>query len=264
MTSDYEQRQADKRERLAARAARARAESTALAQRAHEMASVIPFGQPMMPDHYSYKRDRNYRNKIHTTMGRAVEMDKVADTLEYRLEHPSTDISSDDPEAIAKIEAKVAELVADQETMKRRNALIRRWAKHGSAAQIAALVADGMTEARATPLVCPTQSWESVGYPAYRLSNNNANIARYRKRITELQAARDRHPSTGGANGDVRWYEDVEANRICISFPGKPDAEVIRQLRRSGFVWSPSRSRWQRQTSRTAEHYARTIVEALS
>jgi hypothetical protein len=42
------------------------------------MASIIPFGQPILGGHHSEKRDRNYRDKIHNTYGKAFELqDKV-------------------------------------------------------------------------------------------------------------------------------------------------------------------------------------------
>ena len=37
------------------------------------MAEAIPFGQPMMPDHHTYGRDRNYRNRMSRTYDRAFE-----------------------------------------------------------------------------------------------------------------------------------------------------------------------------------------------
>jgi ribosome-binding protein aMBF1 (putative translation factor) len=43
------------------------------------MASVIPLGQPMMPDHYSYRRDVNYRAKIGRTYDRAIETGREAE-----------------------------------------------------------------------------------------------------------------------------------------------------------------------------------------
>jgi hypothetical protein len=45
---------------------------------ARQMSEAIPFGQPMMPDHYSYNRDRNYRNRMQRTYERSfAEMGKA-------------------------------------------------------------------------------------------------------------------------------------------------------------------------------------------
>jgi hypothetical protein len=50
------------------------------------MSEAIPFGQPMMPDHHSYSRDRNYRAKIDRTYGRAFEGMDEAKELQRRAE----------------------------------------------------------------------------------------------------------------------------------------------------------------------------------
>jgi Domain of unknown function (DUF3560) len=58
-------------ERYEERAGRVGQQAQADYGRARQMAEAIPFGQPMMPDHYSYNRDRRYRDRIHSTFGRA-------------------------------------------------------------------------------------------------------------------------------------------------------------------------------------------------
>ncbi|HDY6823612.1 TPA: DUF3560 domain-containing protein, partial [Pseudomonas aeruginosa] len=67
----YEQKLADRRERLQERAAKFSGESGALYQRAKTMASAIPFGQPILVGHHSEGRDRRYRDRIHSTYGKA-------------------------------------------------------------------------------------------------------------------------------------------------------------------------------------------------
>lgn len=55
------------------------AESERLYEKAKEMSSVIPMGQPILVGHHSEKRDRNYREKIHNTYGKSFELqDKAA------------------------------------------------------------------------------------------------------------------------------------------------------------------------------------------
>lgn len=66
-------------ERAEANAVKAEYRSEELLNKAREMAGVIPFGQPILVGHHSEKRDRNYRNKIHNTFGKAfAEQDKAA------------------------------------------------------------------------------------------------------------------------------------------------------------------------------------------
>lgn len=77
---------ADKADRLAER-------GQADYQRAKQMADAIPFGQPMMPDHYSYNSDRNYRNRISRTYDRAFETLDAAEETARRAKASETNLS---------------------------------------------------------------------------------------------------------------------------------------------------------------------------
>lgn len=69
-----DQERAEQRvERSEARAEKAGEKSEQLYNKAKQMASVIPFGQPVLVGHYSEKSDRNYRERIHNTFGKAFE-----------------------------------------------------------------------------------------------------------------------------------------------------------------------------------------------
>ena len=76
--NDYEQRKQDRIDRYLEKAEKARAESSALSQQAHTMLSAIPPGQPMPPDHYSYKSDKRYRDRIDTKMRQSISADEKA------------------------------------------------------------------------------------------------------------------------------------------------------------------------------------------
>jgi hypothetical protein len=80
---EHVQRQQEKAEgraaRAEARAGNAAAKSDQLFDRAKKMASVIPFGQPILVGHHSEKGDRNCRDKIHNTFGKAFEEQDKAD-----------------------------------------------------------------------------------------------------------------------------------------------------------------------------------------
>ena len=82
--NDYEQRKQDRIDRYLEKAGKARAESSALSQQAHTILSAIPPGQPMLPDHYSYKSDKRYRDRIDTKMRQSISADEKADYYEPR------------------------------------------------------------------------------------------------------------------------------------------------------------------------------------
>jgi hypothetical protein len=107
--NSYEEKQERRRERLEAKADRLRSEGRSLYDRAHKMAEAIPFGQPILVGHHSEKRDRNYRGRIHSTFGRAFETIKAGDEAAGKAASVGTGgISSDDPDAVQKLEAELA------------------------------------------------------------------------------------------------------------------------------------------------------------
>jgi len=66
-------------EKAEQRAEKAEKKSEQLYNRAKNMASAIPLGQPILIGHHSEKRDRNYRDRIHNTFGKAFkEQDKTS------------------------------------------------------------------------------------------------------------------------------------------------------------------------------------------
>jgi len=71
----------ERADRLEARQQKAAEKATYHLETSDSMASVIPFGQPMMPDHYSYRRDLSYRKKIWRHMDKFVEFYKQAEGL---------------------------------------------------------------------------------------------------------------------------------------------------------------------------------------
>ena len=88
-------------------------------------------------------------------------------------------ISMDDPQAAAKLEAKIVKLESAQETMKAVNAYFR---KHKTLEGCPSLTSEQITKLQQEM----AQSWhldKSRPYPAYMLSNNNAEIRRIRGRI---------------------------------------------------------------------------------
>ncbi len=83
---EYGARREERLMYLEERAARKAQQAHELWERGHEMASVIPFGQPMMPGHHSYARDRRYRARIHRTFERAYEETMAAQRARERAE----------------------------------------------------------------------------------------------------------------------------------------------------------------------------------
>ncbi|MEV0370649.1 DUF3560 domain-containing protein [Streptomyces sp. NPDC050636] len=106
------ERAEDRAERYGTYADNAATNSEALRGQAREMASSIPFGQPILVGHHSERRDRNFRDRIHTTMGKGiaegerashwVRRENAAASYEKFRKHPPTTLRR-----IAKLEAEV-------------------------------------------------------------------------------------------------------------------------------------------------------------
>jgi vacuolar-type H+-ATPase subunit I/STV1 len=251
----YEERQEARRQRLLDRASKARSASQSAHQRAREMASVIPFGQPILIGHHSEGRDRNYRDKIHNTFGKSYALDQQADTLEQRAAGVGTaGISSDDPDAIEKLRIKLAHLEKAQATMKAANIAIRKKDDTG-------LTALGLSETQIAELKAPDFCGR-VGFAAYALQNNNADIRRVRQRIEELEKRRAETSKEEEHAGYV-YREDIEENRIMFIFPGKPDDATRAVLKRESFKWSPSRGAWVRQLTNAGKWHGQEVINQL-
>ena len=100
------------------------------------------------------------------------------------------------------------------------------------------------------------QSWhldKSKPYPAYLLSNNNANIRRTRQRIEDLKSQSE---YAGWAFPGGRAEINEGENRLQLFFEEKPSEEQRRELKSNGFKWAPSQGAWQRQLTKNAIYAA--------
>ena len=142
-------------------------------------------------------------------------------------------ISADDPDAVSKLQSKLAKREALQETMKAVNAYYRKHktvdgCPHLTPEQIEKMKASMSSDWRANP-----QPFES-----YQLSNNNAEIRRLKERIATLTRQKE--------IGYVGWEFDggkveanTDANRLQIFFDDKPAADTREKLKEYGFRWCP-------------------------
>lgn len=259
--NSYEEKQEARRQRYLERAEKARLEGNAKHEQAHQMASVIPFGQPIHVGHYSEGRDRRYRERIHNLFGNAFAAMEKAD---YYKEKASAvglgGISSDDPDAIEKLSKKLEGLKESHELMKKVNRVIRQGKK--DLTRINGLIALGFSEMEAEKLVQPDFCGR-VGFPAYALANNNANMHRIQQRIDELERVQNSQDKTIETELYV-YRESASENRVMFEFEGKPSLEVRNVLKRHGFKWSPRRLAWVRYLNGNGIFAAKLVIEQLN
>lgn len=196
--NSYEQRQEARRERLLRIAEKLEAEGNARYQRARQMASAIPFGQPILVGHHSEKRDRNYRARIHTNFGKAFEAHGKAKEYAARAAAVGTGgVSSDDPEAVVKLRAQLNKLEQLQDFMTKANKVVRvfwtagvRDAESGElwtryCAKLREL-RPALTDSQALELIKPDFAGR-IGFASYQLANNGANVRRIKARLAALE-----------------------------------------------------------------------------
>ena len=165
-------------------------------------------------------------------------------------------IRQDDPQAIPKLQKKLAGLEKAQETMKAVNAYYR---KHDTLDGCPHLSPESLENLKAD--MASGWHYEKKPFQSWELSNNNAEIRRIRQRIDSLTRAKE--------TVYVGWEFEgghVEANReqsrLQVFFDGKPDADTRQQLKEHGFRWAPSVGAWQRLLNGNA-YYAADRISSI-
>lgn len=171
-------------------------------------------------------------------------------------------IMSGDADAADRLAAELAAAERWQETMKQANAAIRKHAKDGAAAQVAALLDLGITEEKAARLVTPPQhlSMYGQGFPSFKLTNNGANIRRMRQRLEMIERNKAAEVTEATGADGVRIEDDPPENRVRLFFPDKPAASVRDALKSAGYRWAPSIGAWQAYRNRWTLQKARELA----
>lgn len=251
--NDYMQRKQDRIDRYREKADKARAESDALSKQSRDMIHAIPMGQPIIN-----AADARYRERAGNKMRQSIAAYEKAEYYEAKAEaaESNTAISSDDPEAIAKLTEKLEGLKAAQELMKSVNAFYR---KHGTCHG-----AEGLSEEMAEKLdqdVKNGLSLANVPFPSYALSNNNQEIHRVQDRIKKLTEAKELG-YTGWEFDGGTVKANMEKNRLQVFFDAIPDEDIRKEMKTWGFRWARSEGAWQRQLTDNAI-YAASRIKAI-
>jgi hypothetical protein len=262
--SSYEEKKQQRIERLRDRADKARDRSTSLYEQGMGALRQIPFGQPILVGHHSEGRDRRYRARAGAKIDRSIEESNKAEYYERRAEAAESNraVSSDDPEAVVKLREKISAAEAIQAVMTKANAIVRQGKGVPREKKVEELVALGLTDSQAADLFKPDYMGRP-GFPAYMLSNNNANIRRMKLRLAELEKAADRSTRTTEHAGGITVVENTDENRVQIIFPSKPDEATRKLLKSHGFRWSPYNNAWQRQLNNAGIYAARYVMQRL-
>lgn len=171
----YRERRLARAERLRGYADGNAAKSDAAHQAEHAIGDGIPLGQPILIGHHSQRRAerdiarmRSLASKSFELADRAAEQRSRADEIERQAEHA---IYSDDPDAVERLEQKIAGLEAERERRKRANADYR--AQHRAELKT----------------MTPYERSQAVPFPSYSITNIGGQISAARKRLEQLRHA---------------------------------------------------------------------------
>ncbi len=248
----YEAKREARIERFEDRAANAQDKGESMVNGARKMASIIPFGQPILIGHHSEKRDRNYRGRIENKFRAGFSELEKASYYEQRAKSAAsnTAIFSDDPAATDKLADKIKRLEERQELMRAANKLFRKADREG----LAELgFSEAVIENRLKGDFCGR-----IGFANYELTNNGANIRRLKLRLGTVAQAQSETTEEKQV-GDVRTVDNVPDNRFQIFFPGKPAENIRAELKSAGFRWSPLNGCWQ--AYRSGKYWGEQIVQ---
>lgn len=248
---DYQERKEARIDRMEERAARAQAESAAASHAAHEIMRHIPPGQPILVGHHSERHHRRDLDKIDRNMRKSIEADEKAAYYASRAASAASNaaISSDDPDAVKKLEAKLAKLQAAQERDKERNAWYR---KHKTMKGCPGITDEDAAKADAQ--LAEMREGIRRPVPSWQLSNRNGEINRIKNRLAQLRKVDEmEYAEIEFDGGTIITNEDV--NRVQILFDEKPDEATRSKLKSYGFRWSRTEGAWQ--TQRTPQNLRR-------
>jgi len=175
-------------------------------------------------------------------------------------------IKSDDVDAIEQLQVKVEKLEESQELMKAANKIVKS-KKMLDSEKVVELVKLGLTETSALKLLSPDFCGR-YGFASCSLTNNNATIRAAKQRIAHLQKIAEQAATTPAEDltteiNGIQIIDNLEAQRLQIIFPGKPDADTRTELKKNGFRWAPSNGAWQSYRSPQAQKKAEDIISKI-
>lgn len=228
----YQIKISERKAKYAELADKARTESNARYAKARQIGDMIPFGQPILVGHHSERSHRGAIDSINNNMRKSIQADEKAAHYERKAENYGENIiSADDPEAITKLEEKLAKAESEHQALKNHNLKSRKTGE------------------------------EKI--PQYALTNSLGRIRSIRQRIVRLKKTVSTEVQEVLGDG---WsmHEDKDDNRIHFTFSTVPNEELRSVLKRQAFKWSLTRSAWVRQITNNARRSARQVIAELN
>jgi hypothetical protein len=201
-------------------------------------------------------------------MRKGFELQKKAEYWDQRAEAAENNqaISSDDPEAVVKLRAKIEHLEATRERIKNDNKAFRRLKKNRNLTAAELNISEELRKLflentdKKHPIY-RNSPW--TPHESYELTNLGQNIKRLKERLAQLERLSQQETEKVQI-GDTEIVYNTEENRVQVFFPGKPSREIRTELKSNGFRWSPYNGCWQRHLSQWAYTFAKEIAEGAA
>jgi len=251
--TEHQRQRRERAERKAARLERA-----AEAQHADARGELepIPMGQPILVGHHSERRHRKALERSDRKTRQALATHRAAEHAKSAAKRAGHAISSDDPDAIEALRARLADLEASRALSKAINAAYRKGGWE-AVEEVEGVTAGVLARAKRTMEVA---HWLKAPMD---VKNLGANIRRVRARIEQLEAAAEREAAPVIEGEGFTISEHPDDNRIRFTFAERPGKDVTAKMKRAGFRWSRRHGAWQRQLNDAGRHAADRMAKEL-
>lgn len=120
--NSYETRQQARLDRYKKLSKKAEIQSEEAYESSSKLGKVLPFGQPILVGHHSETAHRNLIKRMHNKMDKSVKLQEMAEYYKTKAEaiENNNTISSDDPDAIQKLDTKIDLLEKQRKEIKSR------------------------------------------------------------------------------------------------------------------------------------------------
>jgi len=234
----YRERREARAERLRGWADKREERAQAASETAHQMLDAIPFGQPILVGHHSERADRRYRDRAWNKMGEAVESARKAESMAGRVATIESQLDSsiydDDPDAVERLEERVAALEAERARIVAFNKTCRKGAPDMS-------VLDEAQRTEYASLKALHQRFPTLrpdgAFPSYATSNIGGRITKDRQRVEYLRKRQARTAAAEASEIGVT-VEVLDSGYARVTFAEKPAREVLDALKGAGFRWA--------------------------
>lgn len=185
-------------------------------------------------------RQQEKRGNIERRRGDEItEYQKRAITAIKRTLRPElAPIMTGDADALERLTEKLATAEKNQEDMKTINAFMRK--EKDTEKRIQFLKDKGISGDFLKQFYI-----DGDGVPRFSLTNNGAEIRRLKGRIEEIKRNHEKKEEEATSGNGIKFISCPAENRVRLFFPGKPSPEIITDLKKSGFRWTPSLGCWQ-------------------